>query len=136
MPGGPEGGPEQQELARRLAAARRAARLSQEELAARSGIGHQTKVSKIERGEQRPSRGDVQAWARTAGADPGPLLAQHGRADAEYQTWLGMYARSGGAVAYQRSIGELEARSRQVWKFQPSSVPGLVVMPPLFWLLI
>jgi hypothetical protein len=89
---------------------------------------HQTKVSKLERGEQRPSDNDLAEWLEAADAsvdvveELGALLAA---ARIEYATVRQLFRRHGGAVEDQASIRTLEAQATRVAEFQPAMVPGL-----------
>lgn len=60
-------------FARNLAAARAAARLTQEQVSERSGV-HPTEVSRIERGERDPRVSTVIRLARALGKPPSELL--------------------------------------------------------------
>jgi transcriptional regulator with XRE-family HTH domain len=126
VPSGPEGGPAQIELRRRLRAVRRGAGLNQADMADLAGLGHQTKASKFELGQQRPTEAEVRAWAGAAGADAGPLLAALAAAGQEYESWQEIHDRDGSPAGYQEGIRDLEARSVEVWKFQPGVIPGLL----------
>lgn len=73
-----------------------------------------TKVSKLERGEQRPSDNDLAEWLEAADASAdvfeelGALLAA---ARIEYATVGQLFRRHGGAVGDQANIRALEARA-------------------------
>ena len=60
-----------------LKRARQAAGLSQDELAARSGL-HRTYVSSVERGHRNVSLENIFALAKAVGCDPRDLLAPQG----------------------------------------------------------
>jgi len=60
-------------LARNVRRLRTAAGLSQEELAARSGL-HRTYISSVERGQRNVSLGNIFAIATALGCDPRKLI--------------------------------------------------------------
>ena len=90
---------------------------------------HQTRVSKLESGAQLPTAQDVDDWATEAGADAAALHELLERALSSHDTWQGAHRKAGGARAWHRDLGELEARSRRVGKYQPALIPGLVQTP-------
>lgn len=89
---------------------------------------HQTKVSKIERGEQRPSDNDLTEWLEAVSASPEvweelrELLAA---ARINYATVGQLFVSRGSAAEEQSSIRELESRAVRVAEFQPAMIPGL-----------
>lgn len=89
---------------------------------------HQTKVSKIERGEQRPSDRDLAEWLAAANASEdttGELRELLATARVEYATVGQLFHRRGGAAQEQASIRMLEAHAVRVAEFQPAMIPGL-----------
>jgi transcriptional regulator with XRE-family HTH domain len=110
---------ERRRLAEQLRSAREATGISGNRFAESLGW-QQSRVSRIETGGIFPSEDAVRAWARAADADPAPLLAQRGRAVAEYASWK----QQGTGAAKQASIGQLERASEVVAKFQPVVIPS------------
>lgn len=121
-------GPEREKLAAALKAAREQTGLSGNRFAQQIGW-IQSRVSKLETGDQFPTEDDIRAWGAAADAPPGvvqDLLAQFERARAEYATWTERYRAAGGAAAKQAEIGDLYEQSDRVAKFQPAVIPSQV----------
>lgn len=90
---------------------------------------HQTRVSKLERGQQRPTETDIIQWAAATGATPDQLdelLELLAAARVEYATFGQLYSRHGGAVADQATTAERDAETIRIAEYQPAMVPGLV----------
>lgn len=90
---------------------------------------HQTRLSKLERGEQRPTEQDIRQWATATGAtkdQTDELFALLAAARVEYATFGQLYHRRGGPVADQEATAGQEAASTRIAEFQPAMVPGLV----------
>ena len=113
-------------LATHLKALRQDAGLSGVALAGTLGW-QQSKVSRIEGGQQMPTEGDVQAWAEAAGAAPErveDLLERRAEATTEQQTWRRRTRR--GLAAVQQDYNELVARTTVTRMFETAVVPGLL----------
>lgn len=88
----------------------------------------QSRVSKLERGAQLPSSGDLDAWVRVTGAEPAvraeldELLTA---ARVTYSVWSDVY-RSRGIAARQAQIGTAEAEAAVIREYQPAMMPGIV----------
>jgi transcriptional regulator with XRE-family HTH domain len=112
-------------LAARLRQIRRAAGLTGVELASQFGW-QQSKVSRIETGEQMPSSGDVRDWA--AGCDAsdqlGNLLAQRDDVERDQATWRRRTRR--GLAAIQADVNDLVKQSTVIRHFETAVVPGLL----------
>lgn len=116
------------QLARRLRELRAAAFPSGSALARELGW-HQTRVSKLEHGAQRPTDADLRRWAEAVGATDQQLDELHELASAariEYATFGQRYRRHGGAVAEQETTTHEDAASTRIAEFQPAMIPGLV----------
>ncbi|MEY9210953.1 helix-turn-helix transcriptional regulator [Thermobifida halotolerans] len=114
------------ELARLLRSLRLDSGRSGEQLAAALGWS-QSKISKIERGRTRPSRGDAESWARTCGADTAALSRVAELAEAalvEARHWRASHR--GGLARRQREVAAIEERATLLRSFQPTLVPGLL----------
>ena len=127
--------PQRALLARRLRDLRAAAFPSGSALARRldadhpEGSWHQTRVSKLERGQQRPTETDIQQWAAATGAtveQRQELFELLSAARVEYATFGQLYRRHGGAVADQVTTAARDVESIRIAYFQPAMVPGLV----------
>lgn len=97
------------------------------------GSWHQTRVSKLERGEQRPTETDIRQWADAIGAsaeDLDVLMELLAAARIEYATHRDAYRLVGGAAANQASIATREAEASRIAEYQPAMVPGLVQTAP------
>lgn len=118
---------------RRLGEALRAARanagLSGEQLAKRLGIS-QSRISRIELGQQVASVDLVRRWAELTGAPENRRaeLAQWAEvAGTEAVTWRSAMNR--GLVRLQHDSRALEATAATIRSFQPVLVPGLLQVP-------
>lgn len=85
-----------------------------------------SKVSKIEAGRQTPSDTDLELWARACNREAlvGELVASLRSLEQQYVEHRRMF-RSG-LPARQRSIGEIEAKTKLTRNFEPCFVPGLL----------
>jgi hypothetical protein len=127
--------PQRALLARRLRDLRAAAFPSGSALARRlhadhpDGSWHQTRVSKLERGLQRPTERDITQWATATGAssqDLAELLELLAAARVEYATFGQLYRRAGSPVADQARTTAADAETTRIAGYQPAMVPGLV----------
>jgi transcriptional regulator with XRE-family HTH domain len=85
----------------------------------------QSKVSRIELGQQLPTRADLNQWVEAVGADPEEL---HQLLDeAHIQTVSSRTAARGaaGLPGAQDDLAALEQASRLVAEYQPHMIPGL-----------
>lgn len=113
-------------LATRLHALRKASGLSQPELARECGGWAQSKVSRIEGGQQLPSVDDVKVWSAACGASDQSDALVDAAEDAEgvMVDWR-RRARKGHA-AVQADYNELAAAARLVRNFEVAVVPGVL----------
>jgi transcriptional regulator with XRE-family HTH domain len=118
-----------QELGAALRRLRKNAGLSGEEMAAAVGIS-QSRVSRMELGQQIAAPALVDNWARAAGA-PGHererLLGLAEAAAAEMVSWRSAMGR--GLVRLQEDSRDLEATAATILNFQIAGVPGLLQLP-------
>lgn len=120
--------PQRALLARRLRELRAAAFPSGSALARHLGW-HQTRVSKLEQGNQRPTEDDLRQWAEAVDATPQQLDELYALASAariEYATFQHRYRQHGGAVAEQETTTREDAASTRIAEFQPAMIPGLL----------
>lgn len=120
--------PQRALLARRLRELRAAAFTSGSALARHLGW-HQTRVSKLEQGNQRPTDDDIAQWAHAVGATQEQLDELYELASAariEYATFQHRYRQHGGAVAEQETTTREDAASTRIAEFQPAMIPGLL----------
>lgn len=113
-------------LATRLSGLRTTARLSGKDLAEALGW-QQSKVSRIERGQQLPSVADIEAWAGVCRADDETtrrLLDQLDQAESVRMQFRRRMAR--GQATVQASYNDLVERSTLVRHFETVYVPGLL----------
>lgn len=118
---------ERQRLARALKALRAGAFPSGAQLAARLGWA-QSKVSRIETGQQQPSEDDIATWVTAAGGSAetaAELAAMLRAARTGYVAWRDEFPGAGAAAA-QEDILRYEAQSVRIAEFQPGIVSGLV----------
>lgn len=118
-----------QELGAALRRLRKGAGLSGEEMADALGIS-QSRVSRIELGQQVAEPAVVDGWARAAGASDAErdtLLGIAEAAAAEMVSWRKAMAR--GLARLQEDSRELEARAAAILNFQTAGVPGLLQVP-------
>lgn len=85
-----------------------------------------SKVSKIEAGRQTPSDADLELWAHFCDREAlvGELVASLRSLEQQYVEHRRMYRN--GLPARQRSIGEIEAKTKLTRNFEPCFVPGLL----------
>jgi transcriptional regulator with XRE-family HTH domain len=120
--------PQRALLARRLRELRAAVFPSGSALARHLGW-HQTRVSKLEQGNQRPTDDDLRQWAEAVGATTEQLDELYELASAariEYATFPQRYRQHGGAVAEQETTTHEDAASTRIAEFQPAMIPGLL----------
>lgn len=120
--------PQRALLARRLRELRATAFPSGSALARHLGW-HQTRVSKLEQGGQRPTDEDLRQWVDAVGATAEQLDELYELASAarvEYATFDRRYQRHGGAVAEQETTSHEDASSTRIAEFQPAMISGLV----------
>ena len=118
-----------QELGAALRRLRKAAGLSGEEMAAALGIS-QSRVSRMELGQQIAAPAVVDGWARAAGAsdtERETLLGIAEAAAAEMVSWRKAMAR--GLAKLQEDSRELEASAATILNFQTAGIPGLLQVP-------
>ena len=118
-----------QELGAALRRLRKNAKLSGEEMATALGIS-QSRVSRMELGQQVAAPAVVDNWARATGAsdaDRETLLGIAEAAAAEMVSWRKTMAR--GLARLQEDSRELEARAAAILNFQTAGVPGLLQLP-------
>jgi transcriptional regulator with XRE-family HTH domain len=116
-------------VATRLRALRVRAGLSGKDLADANGWA-QSKVSRIETGQQMPSPADIEAWARACGADEAAvreLLAGREEARIAHATFRGRMGR--GQARVQKSYTELAAASHLIRHFETAFIPGPLQIP-------
>lgn len=92
----------------------------------------QSKVSRIERGKQVPTRAEVEEWAELAGAgraDIAGLMGMLERAAAEHKTFRKLYAEAGGAAGFQEAIATREAAAKRIGIYEPILIPGILQTP-------
>jgi transcriptional regulator with XRE-family HTH domain len=112
-------------LGNRLREMRLDAHLTGRDLAKAAGWAP-SKVSKLEAGRQTPSDTDLELWARITERESvvGELIASLRSLEQQYVEFRRMF-RSG-LPARQRSIGEIEAKTKLTRNFEPCFVPGLL----------
>ncbi len=118
-----------QELGAALRRLRKDARLSGEQIAQAVGIS-QSRVSRIELGQQAASPEVVGRWAEACGAAASrrdELVALAETAATEVISWR--QATSRGLVKLQQDSGDLEASASVIFNFQTVCVPGLLQVP-------
>lgn len=127
--------PQRALLARRLRDLRAAAFPSGSALARRlhadhpTGSWHQTRVSKLERGLQRPTERDITQWGEATGASPHDLDELRELLAAtrvEYATFGQLYHRAGSPAADQARTTTADAETKRIAEYQPGMIPGLV----------
>lgn len=117
--------PRRADLAAALRQARRdGAGLSGNAFAARLGW-QQSKVWRIESGDQLPSVSDIDAWAAAAGADLAELHELRRRAAVRDLNVREAAQRAGGVATAQAELEELERTAAVVAEYQPMLIPGL-----------
>lgn len=116
-------------LATRLRALRVQAGLSGKQLADASGWA-QSKVSRIENGQQMPSPDDIRAWAGSTGADEETvrqLLAGREEARVAHATFPRRMRR--GQASVQKTYSDLVTGARLVRHLETVYVPGPLQIP-------
>jgi len=118
-----------QQLGAALRRLRTDARLSGEQIAAQVGIS-QSRVSRIELGQQSAPVTVVQQWAQAAGASEAAIAELTELAEAaatQATTWRRAMAR--GLVRLQEDSRDLESRTATILNFQSMRIPGLLQVP-------
>ena len=118
-----------QELGTALRRMRKNAGLSGEQMAAALGIS-QSRVSRMELGQQTAELEIVDNWARAAGVPAGEretLLGIAEAAAAEMVSWRKAMDR--GLATLQEDSRELEASAGTILNFQTAGIPGLLQVP-------
>lgn len=112
-------------LGQRLREIRRDAGVTGRELAAREGW-HESKVSRIEHGRNKPSGDDIRAYCRhcSAGDQLNDLLASLHNIDAAYIEYRRML--SAGLKRGQQLYAKLEAEAKLIRNHEPQIIPGLL----------
>lgn len=117
-------------LGGRLRALREEAGFSGVAFAMALGEGwRQSKISKIETGQQLPTTGEITAWATLTGADAASLTALRAKASAEYGAWKERINAAGGAVAFQDELSALARSCVFLAEYQSVVVPGRLQTP-------
>ena len=116
---------ERRRLGRELRSLREQTGLSGNQFAARLGW-HQTRVSKLELGQQFPTEDDIRAWADAAGDTQAAvrLLALRDAAQMAYRNFRQQFRDAGGAAGRQADIAAMESMSAVIGEFQPALIPG------------
>ena len=116
---------ERRRLGQELRRLREQTGLSGNQFAKRIGW-HQTRVSKLELGQQFPTEDDIRAWSAAAGdtAATERLLALRDAAQMAYRTFRQQFRDAGGVAGRQADIGAMEAMSAVIAEFQPAVIPG------------
>jgi transcriptional regulator with XRE-family HTH domain len=116
-------------LATRLRALRVQAGFSGKQLADANGWA-QSKVSRIENGQQMPSPDDVRAWAQATGADEEStreLLSKREEARIAHATFTRRMGR--GQARVQKTYSDLATNSRLIRHFETAYMPGPLQIP-------
>jgi transcriptional regulator with XRE-family HTH domain len=85
----------------------------------------QSKVSRIELGQQLPSRDDLDQWIEAVGADPAELHQLLDEAHVQTVSSRGAARGARGLPGAQEDLAALERASTFVAEYQPHMVPGL-----------
>ena len=85
----------------------------------------QSKVSRIETGQQLPSRDDLDQWVEAVGAVPAELHQLLDEAHVHTVSSRGAARGAPGLPGAQEDLGALERASTLVAEYQPHMVPGL-----------
>jgi transcriptional regulator with XRE-family HTH domain len=114
-----------QVLGQRLREIRRDAGITGRELASREGW-HESKISRIEHGKNKPSSDDIRAYCAHCDADDqlNDLLASLHNIDAAYIEYRRML--SAGLKRGQQLYAKLEAEARLIRNHEPQIIPGLL----------
>lgn len=116
-------------VATRLRALRVQAALTGQQLAAANDWA-QSKVSRIERGQQMPSPEDIEAWCRACGANEATAAELVSKRD-EARVWQATFRQqmSHGQAAEQARHTNLAAKSTFIRYFDTAFVPGFLQVP-------
>lgn len=116
---------ERRRLGQALRRLREQTGLSGNQFAQRLGW-HQTKVSKLELGQQFPTEDDIRTWADTAGDTDAAtrLLALRDAAQVAYRTFRQQYRDAGSAAGRQADIAAMETVAGRIGHFAPAMIPG------------
>ncbi|MGH3824286.1 MAG: DUF5753 domain-containing protein [Pseudonocardiaceae bacterium] len=120
----------QARLAAALKALRKAAALSQGELAQRARWV-QPKISRLENGVQPPTEDDIWMWVRHTGASAiqtEALLDMFSATHVEYTPTADLLRR-GTLGRRQAHLGAMEAAASRIGEYQPALIPGLLQLP-------
>ena len=120
---------QRRDLGAALRRLRVAAGLSGEQIAERAGIS-QSRVSRIELGQQSVPVAVAETWARAAGATGQDLAAVTELAEAaatQATSWRKAAAR--GLVKLQQDSRQAEASAATILNYQPLGIPGLLQVP-------
>jgi hypothetical protein len=126
--------PQRALLARRLRELRAASFASGSALARRlradypDATWHQTRVSKLETGIQRPTEDDIDQWTAATHATEDTTTELQELLSAsrvEYATFGQLYRRHGSALADQAVTTARDTESSRIAEFQPSMIPSL-----------
>ena len=87
---------------------------------------HQTRVSKLELGQQFPTEDDIRAWVAAASSTGAVerLLALRDAAQVAYRTFRQQFRDAGGAAGRQADIAAVEAMAATIGHFEPAIIPG------------
>jgi transcriptional regulator with XRE-family HTH domain len=121
--------PNRERLAARLRELREATGLSGNRFAAERMGWTQSRLSRLELGQQLPTEEDVHAWARGVDADPETLAELVGllqRARVEYESNRDAVRQAGSIAGDQARIGRRYARAARVRHYQPGMIPGVL----------
>jgi transcriptional regulator with XRE-family HTH domain len=120
---------QRQHLGAALRRLRVAAGLSGEQIAEHTGIS-QSRVSRIELGQQSIPVAVAESWARAAGAEGLDLVAVielAGAAATQTISWRKAVTR--GLVRLQQDSQQAEASAATILNYQPLGIPGLLQVP-------
>lgn len=118
-------------LANRLHSLRLQADLTGEQLVQRLGKGWtESKISKISRGKQLPTGAELEAWARTCGADAETIVELHGLLAEALSIHKELRVRMRlGQAPIQRTYEDMVAAAAVIRNAEVSYVPGLLQTP-------
>ena len=125
-----ESSPQRQRLGRALRDLRHSAGITGTQLAGQLGISQST-VSRFETGQQIPSIGEVETWARTLGADDAVVagLVELVEAAATEAVAFRRTRVRRGLAGQQQDTAAVEASAGLLRSFNPSGVQGLLQTP-------
>jgi transcriptional regulator with XRE-family HTH domain len=125
-----ESSPQRQRLGRALRDLRHTAGVTGTQLATQLGISQST-VSRFETGQQIPSIGEVETWARTLGADDAEVagLVELVEAAATEAVAFRRTRVRRGLAGQQQDTAAVEASAGLLRSFNPSGVQGLLQTP-------